>query len=160
MDDVLRLDPENETAQAESQELQADLQQQLNVNRRTFADLRKTRDIRKTHVSTPPTTPGAGLVLVRQLSTLSPAESWSLLTHYPPQTIPQLIAPLLEPDTLAHLLLALRHGVVTDKDRVRDTLQHLKTTPRWKINMAMLSPHERKAGQEAWEMSGGLDSWS
>ena len=110
-----------------------------------------------------PDAPGATLLLLRHISPLSPPEAWSLLSSYPPSTIPRLLAPVLEPDVLGQVLLALQHAALSateqEEETVRTIMEGLKTTPRWTINVAMLSLAERSAGERAWTTCGGEGNW-
>jgi len=85
---------------------------------------------------------------------MDPDETWAYLLHYPPDVIPKILASLLEPESLGQILLALRHGVDTDTDRVRAILLGLRGTSRWRINVAMLERAETQAGREMWETCG------
>ncbi|CAD6581164.1 MAG: hypothetical protein TREMPRED_002939 [Tremellales sp. Tagirdzhanova-0007] len=110
-----------------------------------------------------PDSPGASLILIRQLGTLPPSDAWILISSYPPLTIPRLLAPFLEPDILGKILLALNHAAPIEADEqeiVRTMMQALRATSRWKINVAMLSRIERVAGEQAWKSCGGaLSDW-
>lgn len=68
---------------------------------------------------------------------------------------------ILEPDTLGKILLAVGAGLGEDgqKERARDLLVHLKTTSRWRMNVAMLDPKEMRAGREAWAACGAEGVW-
>jgi len=104
------------------------------------------------------TAAGAGLSLLRKLNSyVDPSQSFRFLSHYPPQVIPRILAPVLEPDTLGHVLLALRSGAEVEgqRPRVREILEGLKQMPRWRMNVAMLLPKEKEAGEEAWRMCDG-----
>lgn len=100
------------------------------------------------------TSPAAGLHLLTQLTRLDPESTWTLLSYYPPHVIPLIVAPLLEPEHLGRILVALRHGVETDKESVKTIMIGLRKTSRWKINAAMLDPDEKTVGKEIWEIVG------
>ena len=110
-----------------------------------------------------PDAPGAPLLFLRRLSALSSPQAWSLLSSYPPASIPRLLAPVLEPDILGQVLLALHYGAKSDtteaRDAVRTIMEGLKSTPRWRMNAAMLSRDERSAGEEAWAVCGAKGAW-
>ncbi|WOO84615.1 RNA polymerase II-associated protein 3 [Vanrija pseudolonga] len=101
------------------------------------------------------TAPGAGLALLRALRSLSPAEGQAYLRHYPASNIARITAPVLEPDSLGLLLAALGAGGPEDAEWTREVLSGLRATPRWRMNAAMLSSAERKAGERAWALAGG-----
>jgi hypothetical protein len=83
---------------------------------------------------------------------LKAEETWAYLLHYPPAVLAKILSSLLEPESLGQILLALRHGVDTDQDRVRAILKGLRCTSRWKINVAMLERAEAQVGREIWEL--------
>lgn len=114
--------------------------------------------------------PGAGLPLVRQLSTLSPSHSWAFLRYYPPEVIPKILSNIITPDILGQLFTALNYGLShppsdssqdleSEKERVRTILTGLKSIPRWKTNVFMLNRQEKEQGQQAWALSGTQGSW-
>ncbi|ORY22980.1 hypothetical protein BCR39DRAFT_367067 [Naematelia encephala] len=106
------------------------------------------------------TSPGTGLHLVRHLSSLPPPSAWKYLSYYPARNIPIILSPLLEPDVLGQLLLALRegsNGSSEDRERVQEIMLGLRKTQRFTMNMAMLSAFEKQAAQHAWMLSGHGD---
>lgn len=115
-----------------------------------------------TSLDTTSTSPGAGLSLLRYF-TSSPTYNFSLLSLYPAENIPKILGTLLEPDTLGFLLLALdegaNKGTEKEKENVKKILEGLRQTKRWKMNVGMLSAHEKKAGESAWKSCGGTGSW-
>ncbi|OXC67941.1 hypothetical protein AYX13_03625 [Cryptococcus neoformans] len=115
-----------------------------------------------TSLDTTSTSPGAGLSLLRYF-TSSPTYNFSLLSLYPAENIPKILGTLLEPDTLGFLLLALdegaNKGTEKEKENVKKILEGLRQTKRWKMNVGMLSAHEKKAGEGAWKSCGGTGSW-
>ena len=110
------------------------------------------------------TAPGSGLTLLRHLH--PPRVGWAALQHYPPQNVAIILGPLLEPDSLAQFLAALRHGLssrsvdlTNAKARIKTIMQGLKSTSRWRINVAMLSKTEAQIGRTLWEECGAEGSW-
>lgn len=101
------------------------------------------------------TAPGAGLALLRALRSLTPVEGQAYLRHYPAANVARITAPVLEPDSLGLVLAALGAGGPQDAEWTREVLSGLRDTPRWRMNAAMLSSAERKAGERAWALAGG-----
>lgn len=90
--------------------------------------------------------PGAGLSLLRTLGSLSPADGFAYLRHYPAGIIPRLMDGLLDPDALGLLLRALDAGRGTGcDDWIRQVLDGLKTNRRWRMTALMLPSSDREA---------------
>jgi hypothetical protein len=106
--------------------------------------------------------PGAGLEILRHVARCSPTEAWAYLVLYPPAMLPAVLSSLLDPETLGSILPALAYGasVPQDRGKVLTIVEGLRATPRWKMNVAMLSASERAAGATAWAAAGGEGSWS
>lgn len=106
--------------------------------------------------------PGTGLEILSHVARCSPTEAWAYLAKYPPAVLPAVLASLLDPEALGSILPALAYGasVPQDRGKVLTIVEGLRATPRWKMNVAMLSPSERAAGATAWAAAGGEGSWS
>lgn len=96
---------------------------------------------------------------MRVLQQHSASEGWSVLVQYPPANIPLILGSVLEPDTLGTLLLALQAGLADDTDKVGIVMNGLQTSPRIKLNAAMLDDVHRRLARELWEVSGGQGGW-
>ncbi|ORX34972.1 hypothetical protein BD324DRAFT_652694 [Kockovaella imperatae] len=113
------------------------------------------------------TSPGSGLTLLRHLS--PPQLGWTAIQHYPAQNVPIILGPLLEPDTLAQLFSALKHGLDGSSDsavaldearaRILIVMKGLLDLPRWRVNASMLSRSERELGRQVWAQAGGQGQW-
>ncbi|OCF59824.1 hypothetical protein L486_02497 [Kwoniella mangroviensis CBS 10435] len=110
------------------------------------------------------TSPGAGLIFLRHLSssptTTSVKHNWQLISLYSPEVLYRILINLLEPDNLGLILIALEYGLELDqeqggKERVKGLLDGLKKSKRWKMNYSMLSHQERTVGEKVWRECGG-----
>jgi hypothetical protein len=96
------------------------------------------------------TAPGTGLLLLRALSPLSPADGWAILRQYPPSNIPLILGAVLEPDTLAILIRVLQHGHTSDATTVHSIMTGLQKAPRIRMNAAMLDEPDRAIATKLW----------
>ncbi|BEJ13416.1 hypothetical protein CspHIS471_0305900 [Cutaneotrichosporon sp. HIS471] len=99
------------------------------------------------------TSPGAGLALLRALRPLTPPHRFSYLRHYPAHIIPRILSPTMDPESLGMLLTSLDTGM--GGEWTRQVMADLRRTPRWGMNVAMLSRSEKEAGERAWSAAGG-----
>lgn len=96
------------------------------------------------------TAPGTGLLLLRALSPLSPADGWAILRQYPPSNIPLILGAVLEPDTLAILIRVLQHGHTSEATTVHSIMTGLQKAPRIRMNAAMLDEPDRAIATKLW----------
>ncbi|WWD06006.1 hypothetical protein V865_004091 [Kwoniella europaea PYCC6329] len=110
------------------------------------------------------TSPGAGLIFLRHLSsshtTTSVRYNWELISLYSPEVLSKILVNLLEPDNLGLILIALEYGLELNQEqeekvRVKGLLDGLKKSKRWKMNYSMLSHQERTIGDKVWKECGG-----
>lgn len=118
------------------------------------------------------TIPGSGIRLLKRLNeSQSPSEASTLLSFYKPEILITILDGLLEPDTLAQILVALEYTLFPSMDTetetdenpqkqwVMEVMHGLKRTKRFGMNRAMLSKIERDSGDRVWQRCGGVGSW-
>jgi hypothetical protein len=96
------------------------------------------------------TAPGTGLLLLRSLAPLSPADGWHILAQYPPNNVSRILGSILEPDDLATLLRILQYAQATDGETVKTVMTGLLGAPRIRMNAAMLDQPDRAIADTLW----------
>jgi hypothetical protein len=82
-----------------------------------------------------------------------------MLRQYPPANIPLILGPILEPDSLGMVVLALVEADDEGSEKVRTIMEGLRSTPRFSMNTMMMDDRARVAGLAAWKKAGGKGAW-